>query len=106
MKRLVFVFGFIFATALCAQTNALNPSGPVGIGTAAPWTSLHVQGPFAPGSAQLMLQSNGADDRQGLSFYDAAGNRTGIIYTGPANGGDFVIGREQAGQFRFFSGGG
>jgi hypothetical protein len=92
-------------TVATAQTNALNSSGNVGVGITSPWTSLHIQGPFTPGTAQLLVQSSGADDRQGIGFYNAAGQRTGIIYTGPAAGGDFILGREQAGQFRFFSNG-
>jgi hypothetical protein len=90
-------------TASAQNTYPFPSSGNVGIGTTAPWTPLQIVGPFTPGGTQLMVQSSGSDDRQGIAFYNAAGNRTGIIYNGLEDG--FIFGREQAGMLRFFSGG-
>jgi hypothetical protein len=52
---------------------------------------------------QLALQPSSGDTRVGISFLNRAGLRTGLIYV--IEDGDMILGRDQAGQIRFFSNG-
>jgi hypothetical protein len=63
-------------------TDMVIAGGNVGIGTMTPHNPLTVTGPFTPGWMQLSIQATSADDRAGISFWNAAGSRMGGLYMG------------------------
>ena len=80
----------------------IDSSGRIGIGTASPTTSLHIQGANTTGKGQFVVSSASAGTEARMTFIDGSDD----IAEFSTNGDDFYFYNERSsGAFQFYTGG-